>query len=323
MVGGRPHTSRSKKGTRRLQQCADADQILRVFLSGAAMTQPLGPFFFVFLQFLGYPPWKESPTLSLRRKHGHTHTHTHIKGICSRRLSNKVMAYRWRKRERMEGGYTVWTPEWHWARASRNRTELNRWSLKRYGNSSNRCVLSVSTAILGVRFSFFVSISKVSDRHKEWPRPEMAGGQKGSLDARTRKRVWAFFVLVISSPFLKRKQRGQLNQCSTTMVHNHFILGDDDDDISHLHSKMRRTDQSVCINKALKKIKLQRETNFLNWYRNWETCTREKTSSVIRFENLLVDTRQSIFFLPLLRIFSTWGHRIRKKNKGSKEKTEF
>jgi hypothetical protein len=66
-----------KKGTRRLQQCADADQILRVFLSGAAMTQPLGPFFFVFLQFLGYPPRKESPTLSLRRKHGHTHTHTH------------------------------------------------------------------------------------------------------------------------------------------------------------------------------------------------------------------------------------------------------
>jgi hypothetical protein len=76
----------------------------------------------------------------------------------------------------------------------------------------------------------------------------MAGGQKGSLDARTRKRESEpFYFLVISSPFLKRKQRGQLNQCSTTMVHNHFILGDDDDDISHLHSKKRRTDQSVCV----------------------------------------------------------------------------
>lgn len=188
------------------------------------------------------------------------------------------------KKERMEGGYTVWTPEWHWARASRNRTELNRWSLKRYGNSSNRCVLSVSTAILGVRFSFFVSISKVSDRHKEWPRPEMAGGQKGSLDARTWKREREsepFLLLVISSPFLKRKTTWSIES-----VFNHhgpqplYPWGWWWWHFSSPLEEEKNRSECVCVSIKLKKIKLQRETNFLNWYRNWETCTRE--TNVVR-----------------------------------------
>lgn len=176
------------------------------------------------------------------------------------------------------------------------------------------CLVCLYTAILGVRFSFFVSISKVSDRHKEWPRPEMAGGQKGSLDARTRKKVWAFFSSSDFLPFLKTKTTWSIES-----VFNHhgpqplYPWGWWWWHFSSPLEEDKNRSECVCVSIKLKKIKLQRETNFLNWYRNWETCTREKTSSVIRFENLLVDTRQSIFFLPLLRILSTWGHRIRKK----------